>query len=67
MKTFSVEEIKTLVIEGASDDELKRIYELSPEELAALYDQVAKAMIDGSPYVQIGHDQNLPWYKVRTS
>jgi hypothetical protein len=58
MKTFSVEEIKTHVSAGASDGELMRAYELSPEGLKTLYDQVIKAMVDGSPYVQIDHEQN---------
>jgi hypothetical protein len=58
MKTLSVEEIKTRLNEGSSDEELMRAYGLTPEELKALYDQFIKAMADGSLYVHISHDQN---------
>jgi|WetSurMetagenome_2_1015567.scaffolds.fasta_scaffold1458841_1 hypothetical protein len=54
MKIFSVEEIKTHVNEGTSDDELMQTYGLSPDELKALYHQLIKAMAAGSTYVQIG-------------
>jgi len=57
MKTFSVEEILTRVIQGTPDEDIMRAYKLSPEELKTLYDQLVTAMTEGSPYVQIGHNE----------
>jgi hypothetical protein len=58
MKTLSVEEIKTHLNEGTSDDELMRAYGLSPSELKALYEQLIRAVSHGSRYVHIGCDEN---------
>jgi hypothetical protein len=58
MKTLSVEEIKTQLNEGTSDDELMRAYGLSPRELKALYDQLIRAVSHGLLYVHISHDEN---------
>jgi hypothetical protein len=58
MKTLSIEEIKTRLNEGAQDDDLMRAYGLTPKELKDLYEQLIRAIADGSPYVHISHDQN---------
>lgn len=58
MKTLSVEEIKTRLNEGTSDDQLMRAYGLTLEQLKALYDQLVIAMAGGSPYVYISHNDN---------
>jgi hypothetical protein len=53
MKTLSVEEIKTRMNEGATDDELMQDYGLTPEQLKEFFDQLMTAMAQGSPYVSI--------------
>jgi len=58
MKSLSVEEIKTYLTKGALDEELMRVYGLSPEELRKLYDRFMKAIAEGSPYVQVSHDRD---------
>jgi hypothetical protein len=58
MKTLSVKEIRTYLIKDTPDDELMQTYGLSPEELQALYEQLIRAMSDGSLYVRIGHEIN---------
>jgi len=58
MKTLSVEEIKTHLNEGTPDHELMRAYGLSASELKDLFDQLVRAMANGSPYVHITHDGN---------
>jgi hypothetical protein len=58
MKALSVEEIKTHLNQGTPDDELMRAYGLSSEELKRLYDQLIRAIADGSPYVHISSDDN---------
>jgi hypothetical protein len=58
MEILPVEEIKAHLNEGATDDELMRAYRLSPDELKALYDQLIRAVADGSLYVHINHDGN---------
>lgn len=58
MKTLSVDEIKTYLNKGIPDDELMRAFGLSPSELKDLFDQLIRAMANGSPYVHIKCDAN---------
>jgi hypothetical protein len=58
MKTLSVEEIKTHLNKGTPDDELMRAYGLSPDELKGLYEQLIRAVADGSPYLHISQNHN---------
>jgi hypothetical protein len=58
MKTFSVEELKTHLHNDTPDDELMRMYGLSPKQLKDLHDQLMLAMAYGSLYIQINNDNN---------
>lgn len=58
MKTFAVEEIKNHLTNGTSEEELMRAYGLSPEELKALYEQLMRAVADGSLYVELRSEEN---------
>jgi hypothetical protein len=54
MKIISVQEIATHLKNDAPDKELMQTYGLSSEELKALYDQLIRAVADGSLYVDTG-------------
>jgi hypothetical protein len=58
MKTFSVQELKTHLNGGTSDEVLMHAYGLSREELKGLYDQLIKALAAGTPYVHLRQDEN---------
>lgn len=57
MKTLSVEEIKDHLTRGASEEDLMRDYGLSSEELKALYDQLIRAVAEGSLYIEVGSQE----------
>jgi hypothetical protein len=58
MKILSVEEIKTHLNEGTSDDEIMRAYGLSSDELKCLYERLIKAVADGSRFVRMSRETN---------
>ena len=58
MKTSSVKEIITRLNEDNPDNELMETYDLSPDELNGLYEQLFVAMAEGSLYVHTGADTN---------
>jgi hypothetical protein len=58
MKVFSVQEIKTRLIAGASDEDLMQTYGLSPAELKTLLGQLIVAVAQCSTYVRISEATN---------
>ena len=58
MKTSSVQELKTHLSNDTPDDELMRIYVLSPKQLKDLHAQLMLAMAYGSLYIHIKNDNN---------
>ncbi len=56
MKTLSVQEIKFRLDQGVSDEELMRTYELSPDQLEHLYQELIMALAAGRAYIHIASD-----------